>query len=86
VTHVTEPLGRISTIARLVGIVQITPKRRKGMQDERKDDVAPDEEVEGHHYRYGTEDAPARQDEESDEDEVEAHRFRTGPEEFGKRF
>ena len=57
------------------------------MQDEREDEVAGVEEVEGHRWRAGAEEAPARQDDESDEDEVEAHRWPIkGPEEFGKRF
>ena len=65
------------------------------MDNEREDeDVAGKEqvesdEIEGHRFRYGTEDAPGRQEESDDEksdDEVEAHRWRYGPEEFGKRF
>jgi hypothetical protein len=69
-----------------VCIVSNNSETEAGMQEEREDDVARDEEVEGHHFRAGAEDPPARQDEDSDEDEVEGHRWRYGPEEPGKRF
>jgi hypothetical protein len=69
-----------------VDIGKRNSERRTGMQEEREAQREDNEEVEGHRYRTGAEDAPQRQDQESDDEDVEAHRWRYGPEEFGKRF